>query len=243
MHWKFPRKIFLLAALAALTGCGESNPFDPVTIWMKLGSPYLSPADRGPQQVIQVDRVSGCALFSQATLFDEVPGVWPVRTTRVEGAAGFVTFRALYSCAEIRPMSTALPYTFWDLQWDLADRYSMLTDPPLSTMPTTNMDAGSLIVGDSDNPLGFHHSLLIGGLADVEIIYTQDKNPGDAMGPNPPANPDDATLRPHFIFSGGRLNPGLPVFTDPDTVEQVSRCLVIDKIVVRTHDPAAPACP
>ena len=217
-----------LLCLPVLGSCDSSEPYFPVKISMTLNSPYQDAEDRDVQQVIEVDVVSGCTLFSRFAFQDEVPGVWPVETTRVVGSTGFVTFRSLFSCAEIGPDNPDHPYTFWDLQNDLAGA--------LSTQPATANDPGSLIVSDSDVPLARNHSYLVGTVdADVELIFTQD--------PMPPTNPNDAMDRPQFIYNGVRLNPGLPIFSNPDTYDAVARCLVIDKIIVRPHDPGAPACP
>lgn len=225
-----------LLVLPVLAGCGSNDPYFPVSISMNLNSPNLAVDERGVQQVIDVDLVSGCTLFSRLALQDEVAGVWPVETTRVVGTTGFVTYRSLYSCAEIGPDNANIPYSFWDLQWDLTDVNAGFTPTPLSSPPVNDTSLGSLIVSGTDVPLARNHTYLVGTTdADVELIITQDSAP--------PTNAADAMLRPHFVYNGVRLNPGLPIFNNPDTVRAVSRCLVIDKIIVRPHDPGAAACP
>ena len=222
--------LFLLLVTSLATGCGSNDPYFPVSVSMNLNSPNLAPDERGVQQVIDVDLVSGCTLFSRLALQDETPGVWPVETTRIVGTTGFVTFRSLYSCAEIGPSNPDIPYSFWKLQRELTTTNAGFMPTPLSTPPATDTAPGSLIVTGSDVPRAMDDPLLTGASnADVEIIFTQDSAP--------PTNPDDAMLRPNFIYNGVRLNPGLPIFNNPDTVRAVSRCLVIDKIIVRPHAP------
>lgn len=199
---------------------------------MQVQSPYLNARYRGMQPVAEIDLVSGCLIFSRVGFYDEVPLVWPVETTRVVGSRGFVTFRARYSCARIElddpPGNPDGVYDFLDLQNDLDDRGGL-------------SGAGTLIVDENDTPIPAGDPRLNGDAqVDVEFIITQDPSPDPGLDPSHAI--DMIFNANYFRYNGVRLNPGLPIYTDFDTTEAVTRCLVLDKIVVRPHDPRSPSC-